>query len=87
MPSFADLIGGGGGHANRLRVHHLAHHGPARRCLVAHIRSGAQVELLRGDALQASEQSVRGSIAAGQPATPKPADVGAEKGKEPAQSA
>src|SRR5256884_7408356 len=44
--------------------------------------NGAQMELLRGDFLQTTEQRIGRGIAAGQ-GDAKPADVSAKEGKEP----
>jgi len=42
----ADLVGGGGRDADGLRVDHLAHSRAARRCLAAHMRMGADVQIV-----------------------------------------
>src|SRR6267143_2214065 len=77
----ANLIGGRRGDTDGLRVHHFAHDSAGAVC-GAH-QNGAEVELLRGDFLQAAEEGVGRSVTAGQ-RDAQPADEGAEKGKEPA---
>ena len=77
------LIRGRRGDADGLRVNHLPHNaaGAVRR---AH-ENRAQVQLFSGDALQSSEQRIRRCIATSQ-RHPEPADIRAEKGKEPSGS-
>src|SRR6266403_976479 len=77
----ADLIGGRGGDTDGLCVHHFAHDSAGAVC-GAH-QNGAEVELLRGDFLQAAEKGVGRGVAAGQ-RNAEPADESAEKRKEPA---
>src|SRR6266481_5420599 len=77
----ADLIGGRGGDTDGLCVHHFAHDSAGAVC-GAH-KNGAEVELLRGDFLQAAEKGVGRGVAAGQ-RNAEPADESAEKRKEPA---
>src|SRR5207302_2591123 len=77
----ADLVGGGGGDADGLRIDHFAHH-TAGTVGGTH-KNGAQVQLLRSDFLQAAEEGVRRSIAAGQ-GDAEPSDESAEERKEPA---
>src|SRR5439155_79662 len=76
----ANLIGRRGSDANRLRIDHLAHN--ATGAVRAAHENGAQMELLRGDFLQTTEQRIGRGIAAGQ-GDAKPADVSAKEGKEP----
>src|SRR5438876_893143 len=76
----ANLIGRRGSDANRLRIDHLAHN--ATGAVRAAHEYGAQMELLRGDFLQTTEQRIGRGIAAGQ-GDAKPADVSAKEGKEP----
>ena len=57
----ADLVGGGGGDADGLRVNHLAHD-PTGAVGGAH-ENRAEVELLGGDFLQAAEENVRRRVA------------------------
>src|SRR2546429_7414303 len=64
----------------RSRIDHLAHN--ATGAVRAAHENGAQMELLRGDFLQTTEQRIGRGIAAGQ-GDAKPADVSAKEGKEP----
>ena len=53
----ADLIGGRRGHDDGLRVNHLAHH--SARAIGRSHQHRVDIQLLRGNALQAAEQGVR----------------------------
>src|SRR5215472_13129541 len=79
----ANLIGRRGGNANRLRIDHLAH--DATGAVGAGHENGAEMELLRGDLLQTTEEGIGRSIAAGK-RDAKPADVSAKEGKEPTRA-
>ena len=76
----ADLVGGGRGDADGLGVDHFAH--DAAGAVGGAHEDGAEVELLRGDFLQAAEENVGGGVAAGE-SDAEPADEGAEEGEEP----
>src|SRR5215472_17052647 len=76
----ANLIGRRGGNANRLRIEHLAH--DATGAVGAGHENGAEMELLRGDLLQTTEEGIGRSIAAGK-RDAKPPDVSAKEGKQP----
>src|SRR6202049_647546 len=79
----ADLVGGGGGDADGLRVNHLAHD-PTGAVGGAH-ENRAEVELLGGDFLQAAEENVRRRVATRE-GYPQPADESTEERKEPART-
>src|SRR5213080_2223811 len=82
-PLVADLIGRRRGHGDGLRVHHLAHHA-ARRVGRTH-QDRIELELLRGDALQATEERVGRRVAARQRHA-QPTQVCAEERKQPASA-
>src|SRR5438874_184012 len=77
----SDLIGGGSGHANRLRIHHLAH--DAARAIRGSHQDRIQTQLFRGDALQTAEQRVRRRVTAPE-RDAQPSQEGSEERKEPA---
>ncbi len=77
----ADLVGGGGGDADGLGVDHFAH--DAAGAVGGAHENRAEVELLGGDFLQASEENVGRGVAAGE-RDAEPADESAEEGEEPA---
>src|SRR5258707_1201852 len=70
-------------HDDRLRINHFAHHS-AGAVGGAH-QHRAEIELLSGDSLQATEQRVRRSIASGK-RDPEPAKKRAEEWKQPSRS-
>src|SRR6266702_3444794 len=76
----ADLIGRRRGHGDGLRIHHLAHHA-ARRVGRTH-QDGVELELFRGDPLQATEQGVGRGVATRQRHA-QPTQIRAEEGKQP----
>ena len=78
-----DLLGGGGGNRDRLRVHHFAHHS-TRTVSRAH-EHRIDPELLRSDSLQTPEQRVRRSVTSSQ-RNSEPAEKGAEERICPARS-
>src|SRR5689334_13596504 len=77
------LIGSRCRHNDRLRVDHLAHHTPS--AVGCNHQYRIKIELLRGNALQASEQRIRRSVAAGE-RNSQPAEERAKEREEPSSS-
>ncbi len=75
------LLGGGGGDCDGLSIDHLAH--DATRAVGGAHQNGIDAELLRRNALQAAEERVGRSIAAGK-SDPEPSKECAEERVEPA---
>src|SRR5437868_1023191 len=79
----ADLIGGSRCDADGLCVNHFAH--DAARAVRCSHENRTQIQLLGGDSLQTSKQSVGRSIASSQ-RDAEPSDVRAKKWEEPTSS-
>ena len=79
----ADLVGGGGGDADGLRVDHFAH--DAAGAVGGAHEDGTEIQLLRGNFLQAAEEHVGRSVAAGE-SDAEPADERAEEWEEPSSA-